>query len=323
MNSIEQHIPIIIVLIAFLLLWLIGKLISKAATNLGTPAKVEKPKVHGKEVVEGVHVAELSNALVKELQTIISQQDEIELTHYFARYRPNFIELEEYLSTLRSQFLSHLGKPSNLVSESEKINAINDIEFGTPPEYIDIQSISKSDLRFLVEKNFKSNNLINLDFIERFGGRDFMENFRVYTELAHDSSVTLHIPMDHQNRKQLETFVEKGIAIQGRKIPLKDRLAVLSFTQLKNIASELKIDSQFKTKQEATETLANMPGSAVHLAMIHDVDDIFYIKAESLDVKAIEEEWSFLNAYSKLIIASLKNLVIDFDSVSTVAEQSS
>lgn len=304
---------------AFVILWLIGKIVSNAASKLETP-KVEVQRPHGKEIVEGVHVAEISNNLLKELQEIISKQDEEELTYFFARYRPQFIELEEYLSELRSQFLTLLGKPSNLVSESDKINAISDIDFHTPPEHIDLQSISKSELRLLLEKNPKADYLITIDFIERFGNRHFIENFRVYTELTHDNRVTLHIAPDHQYRKCLETFVENGVAVQGRKIPLRERLDVLSFTQLKDIANELKIDNQFKTKSEATEALANMPGSAVHLAMIHDVDDIFYIKTESTDVKAIEQEWAFINAYAKLIIASLKNLVIDFDEVSTVVD---
>ena len=316
----EQYTPIIIVLVTFAILWLIGKMISKAASRLETP-KIEVKRPHGKEIVDGVHVGEISNTLLKELQEIISQQNEDELTYFFARYRPQFIELEEYLAELRSQFFSILGKPSNLVSESEKINAIADINFHTPPQHIDIQSLSKSELRLLIEKNPKTENLINIDFIERFGGRQYMENFRVYTELANENTVTLHIPPDHQYRKHMDAFVEKGVASQGRKIPLNNRLGVLSFTQLKEIARELKIDNQFKTKSEATEALANMPGSAVHLAMIHDVDDIFYIKSESTDVKAIEQEWASLNAYAKLIIASLKNLVIDFDEVSTVAEQ--
>ena len=175
--------------------------------------------------------------------------------------------------------------------------------------------INTADLRYMLEKNLKSNNLIDKEFMERFGGIDFYENFQVYTQLCDQQNITIHAKSDHQYRKQLEALVASGIALQGRKIPLKERLEVLSFSQLKEMAKELKVNKEFADKAEVADALALMPGSAVHLSMIYEPDDIFYIKSEPADAKSIEEEWHLLNAYAKLLIGSLGNAFVSFDEV--------
>lgn len=308
----EQHIPLIIVLVALLLLWLTGKYVSRAAEKLPQVAP-PAPKPQGKLFADNLHISDMSNVLIRELQDIITRQDEKELIYFLARYRPEFIELEEYLATLRSNYFSLLGKPSNLASEGDKVSAINALDLDTPPTCIDIGSISKTNLRYLVEKNLKTSNRIDLDFMERFGGLNFMENFQVYTQLSSQQPVTLHVDSSHQYRPQLEIFVGTGVALQGRKIPLKERLEVLTFTQLKEIATELKLTDQFPTKSEAAEVLAKMPGSAVHLSIIYESDDIFYLQGEPVDAQAIEDEWSMLRSYAKLLIGSLKNSFVSFE----------
>ena len=311
----EDFVPLIIVVISIGLLWAIGNMVSRQTQGLVMPAP-EVPNIpHGKIFAEGLHIADMSNVLIKELQEIITNQDQKELIYFLARYRPEFIELKEYLDDLRSQYFTLIGKPSNLATESDKINAINNIQLESPPPCIDIEAITKSQLRTLIEKNLDANGIISAEFMDRFGGKDFMENFQVYTQLTSQQPVTLHARPDHQHRAQLETFVENGIAVQGRKIPLKERLEVLNFNQLKEMATDLKLNEEFNEKSEVAEALAQMPGSAVHLSMIYEPDDIFYLKAEPADAQAIDEEWSALNAYTMLLIESLKNSFVTFDEV--------
>ena len=254
--------------------------------------------------------------LIHQAQEIITSQNENELAYFLARYRPEFIELEEYLADLRSQYFALLGKPSNIASEAEKINAVNSLALDDAPESLDMSAVDNSDLRYMIEKTLKSSNKISNEFMESFGGKEFYDNFHVYTELANQHDKTLHIDEEHQYRKQMELFVETGIAQQGRKIPLKERLEVLSFNQLKEMAMELKVNQQFNDKPEIAETLAQMPGSTVHLAMIFKQEDIFYLNADPVDVKSIEDEWALLNAYAKLLIGSLKNSFVSFDDAS-------
>lgn len=308
----EEHIPLIIVVAAVVILWIVGKYVSKASEGLTlAPAAAVKPQ--GKLLATDLHVKDMSNVLIREMQDIITRQDEKELIYFLARYRPEFIELDEYLSQLRSQYFSLLGKPSNLASEAEKINAMNNLQLNSPPQSIDMTSIGKTNLRYLVEKNLKTNTRIDVTFMERFGGQDFMNNFQVYTQITSQQPVTMHAGPDHQYRQQLETFVQTGIATQGRKIPLKERLQVLSFNQLKDMAKDLKVTSQFNNKIEAAEALSQMPGSAVHLSMIHESDDIFYLQAEPVDARTIEDEYELLKAYAILLIGSLKNAFVTFD----------
>ena len=310
----QDQLPLIIVVIAIVLLWASGRYFSRLSQNLAVvapPAAVS----HGKIFADGLHIADMSNVLIKEFQDTISQQDENDLVYFLARYRPNLVELEEYLADLRSQYFTLLGKPSNLATEAEKITAINEVQLDAAPASIDIDALNKAEWRSLIEKNLKTNHLIDNDFMERFGGKTFMENFQVYTQLVNNQPITMHVTADHHHRRQLEKFVETGIAQQGRKIPLKERLEVLSISQLRDMAKDLKITTEFNTKSEAAEVLAQMPGSAVHLSMIYESDDIFYIKAEELDATAIEDEWYMLHAYARLLIESLKNSFVTFDEV--------
>ena len=308
----DEWIPLIIVITTVALLWFIGKFLSALSKNV-EPATVTPTIPKGKIFANGLHINDMSNILIREAQEIITRQDEIELTYFFARFRPQFVELEEYLANLRSQFFTNLGKPSNLASEADKVNAINSLDLNDAPSSIDMSAINKTELRFIIEKTIRSSNNITHEFMESFGGKDFFDNFRVYTELANQENQTLHITDDHHHRKQLEKFVETGIALQGRKIPLKERLEVLNFNQLKEMAMELKVNKQFSNKSEIAETLAQMPGSTVHLAMIYKPEDIFYLKADPVDAKNIEDEWNLLNAYAKLMIGSLKNSFVSFD----------
>ncbi|WP_455208866.1 hypothetical protein [Kaarinaea lacus] len=308
----EDQIPLIIVIASIGLLWALGNYLSKLSQGLTVVAPPSRIP-HGKLFADGLHIAEMSNVLVKELQDTIIHQDDKDLVYFLARYRPDFIELEEYLAELRSQYFTLLGKPSNLASEAEKITAINGFQLDAAPACIDINALNKAELRSLIEINLKTNHLISNEFMEHFGGKDFMDNFQVYTDLVGQESVTLHAKTDHRYRRQLEKFVETGIAQQGRKIPLKERLEVLSFNQLKDMAKDLKLTTEFTSKSDAASALAQMPGSAVHLSMIYESDDIFYIKAESVDAKSIEDEWYMLNAYARLLIESLKNTFVTFD----------
>lgn len=310
----QGQLPLIIVIISIAILWALGRYFSRLSQNLAVvvpPAAVP----NGKIFADGLHIADMSNVLIKEFQDTISQQDENDLVYFLARYRPNLVELEEFLEDLRSQYFTLLGKPTNLATEAEKITAVNEVQMDAAPMCINIDALNKAEWRSLIEKSLKTNHLIDNDFMERFGGKTFMDNFQVYTQLVNNQPITIHATADHQHRRQLERFVETGIAQQGRKIPLKERLEVLSISQLKDMAKDLKITTDFNTKSEAAEVLAQMPGSAVHLSMIYESDDIFYIKAEELDAMSIEDEWYMLHAYSRLLIESLKNSFVTFDEV--------
>lgn len=282
-----------------------GKFLAKASATQAGPAPQNNAKPGDKEIVPGLHVNGLSDSLMQEMHGIIEQRDTKKLAYFFTKRCPELPVLENYFSELRSQYFSLLGKPTNVASEDEKAAAINKLNLGEVPDCIDIDVVSKSELRYLIEDNVKAFRIISNELITKFGDENFIENFNVYTELTHGDATTLHIPSDHPYRQQLQSLVETGIAIRGRKIPLKDRLEVLKFSQLRDIAAELKIDSQFKRKSEATEALAAMPGSAVHLAMVYDISDIYYLKAESYNASAVEDEWAFFNAYAKLIIESI------------------
>ena len=290
--------PLIIVFASMALLWVVGRLLSRVETKTET---VRASKVRGTEFAPGLHVAGLSDESINEMNALINAKDIGNLSVFLALKKPSLIELDEYIETLRQQFLEILKKPLGQASEIERIAATSQLNLAPPPPHFDFTQLNKTELRELVEYDAKKRRLINHEFISKFGDNNFMENFTVYAELVKDIPVTLLIEEGDKYRKQIDVFVTTGVALRGRKIPLQDRLSVLKFSQLRDMAKELKLEQEFKRRADATQILAEIPGSAILLAMLVNIDDIFMIKPQAVDIDAINSEWSVVSTYAKLL----------------------
>lgn len=297
----SYYLPLIIVCVSLALLWVLGLLLSRASVNAN---HVRTSKIRGTEVSPGLHAVGLSDESIKEFNDLVSAKDVDKLSAFLALKKPSLIELDDYIDTLRRRFQQILEKPVKLATEIEKIAATSQLELGNPPSHYDFTQLNKTELRELMEYDPKKRRLINHEFISKFGDEDFMENFRVYCELVKDMPVTVLVGKDDNYRKQMEVFVTTGVALQGRKIPLQDRLSVLKFSQLREMAKELKLEQDFKRRADATQTLAEIPGSAILLAMLVNIDDIFMLKPEVIDVDAVKSEWSVISTYARLLCNS-------------------
>ena len=290
--------PLLIVIATYTLLWTLGKLLSRASRH---SEEQRTSKVRGTQVFPHMHVVGLNENGVEELKSLIESKDIDSLSTFIALKKPGFVELDNYIDTLRQRFMLILNKPVQAATDIERITAVSTIDTANTPNGYDFSQISKSELRTLIEHDPKSRRVINHEFMNRFGDARFMETFSVYKQLSSEFPVTLLLAEDEQNRRELEVMVKTGIAMQGRKIPLQDRLSVLKYTQLRNMAKELKLDKDFKRRSDATAALAEIPGAAILLAMQVNIDDIFMIKPEPIDIEAVENEWAVISSYAKLI----------------------
>ena len=291
-------VPIFIVVFTITVLWLLGKLLSVIASKRD---EVKKLITRGTALFHNCHVVGLNELGTAELKSLIEAKDIEHLAIFIALKKPSFIELDNYINGLKEQFLAIIKKPARAASVIEKITAASLIDISGTPEGYDFGRLTKAELRALLEYDNKKRRTINQEFITRFGELQFMENFALYKELASYIPVTVLVDKDDSKRKRLDVLVKTGIALQGRKIPLQDRLGVLKLTQLREMGKELNLKQEFKRRAEATEALADIPGSAILLAMLVNIDDIFMIKPEPINTDVVDQEWTVINSYAKLL----------------------
>ena len=291
--------PLVLVLTTVVVLWFVGARLNKVnslASNLHTP------RSRGTEITPYLHVLGLNEHQCNELKAIVQHNEELALKKFIAYYQPGIEELDRYIDHLRKRFLENLGKPLANASDIEKIAAANRLLLNDQPEPYDFTVLSKSEIRILLE--FGSRNkgyAVTKEFIQNFGDAQFLENFNAYKQLMHNQDRTLYIPKKDSSRPLLDMLANNGVVLKGRKIALKDRLRVLPLKQLNDMARELKIRKTFQSHDHAVETLATAPGSAILLAMVYSVDDLFYLAPNAVDVAAIEHELNVWSAYAKLI----------------------
>lgn len=303
--------PLILVLVTIIFLWVLGKALKQAESRLSRVQTIQSRmralKKTSLELTQGLHVGGLNKFQLEDLKKFLRKNDELELSLFLALFRPVFFEFEDLIANLRQQFAFLLGTSPDEASEFDKISAAKSLQLPDHPEAKRFRSLSAQELRLLVEREATVDGVINEAFIDKFGGLLFMENFIMYDHLCREEPAIFHIPESSELRHLYETFVSKGVGLKGRDIPLEHRLHILKLGQLQDIAREAKLDQQFETKEEAVEALKNIPSAAVLLATIYPTTELYLLLPEPRDVKAVEQEWSVLNIYAKLLFTLPKD----------------
>lgn len=291
--------PLILVLTFLILLWFVGVQLNRVNSP---PSHGRQSKSLGTEITPYLHVSGLKEYQCNELKAIVNHGDELALKKFSAYYHPVFVELDTYIDELRQRFLQNLGKPLTTASDIEKIAATNRLLLKDQPEPYNFSVLSKSEIRLLLEFGTDKCRAVNQEFIQHFGDAQFLENFNAYKQLLRNQDRTLYIPKKDNNRPLLDMLAGHGIVLKGRKIELKDRLRILPLKQLNDMSRELKLRKTFQSHDHAVQSLAMAPGSAILLAMIYSIDDLFYLDPKSVGVEAIERELNIWNCYAKLIV---------------------
>lgn len=298
----DETSPLLLVILSILGFWIIGKILTRSYRNVH---RQYQSKTRGTKIIEGFHISDLEQELIEPFVALIRAKNEAALTSFIAQYRPKFEEIETYLQAIRQQYHGGFPQGFEFASENDKATAIASMHLVNQPKPFKFSILAQADLRALIEYEPNGKRILTQYFIDKFGGERCIENFRVYEKLRGELPTTVYAQKDHEHRTQLEALVASEMALQGRKIHLRDRLNVLQFAQLKDMAKELKIDKIFKSRAEAADQLVEIPGSAVLLAMIYSVDDIFLLKSDTIDAKAVEREWTVMQAYARLLCRSL------------------
>jgi len=299
--------PLLLVALSLVILWLVGKGLARASKRLTNVRSLKRRaqilKKTSVEIMPGLHVGGLDERLTKELSSIIDKKDELKVAIFLAIHRPIFYEIEDFIDKLREQFTYLVGANVEEASEFDKISAANSLQIPQHPQSFRFNKINRSELRLLYECDPDIPPVIDKTFIETFGGLLFMENFIMYDHLCLQQPAIFHIPKDNELRRLFETFVKTGLALQGKDIPLEERLHVLNLDQLQDLAKEVKLEREFKNKNEAAAALAAVPSASVLLATLYPTAELFLLKDEERDVRRIEKEWGVLSLYARLLCA--------------------
>lgn len=164
-----------------------------------------------------------------------------------------------------------------------------------------LRHLNQQELRSIYEVENNPHRLIDAEFITNFGNLLFMENFIIFKHLIKTGSNVFYIPKNDKLRFLFNAFVKSGIAIQGKAIPIEQRLNILNLQELQTMAQELNMSIQFESMDQAIQALANNPMVTVRLAAKFSTDDLFMLEKKQWDTIKVEHEWAAYNAYAKLI----------------------
>lgn len=259
----------------------------KTATPISTisepsTAPAQASRQHSRKLNKSLSVTGLDERGINSLKALIGKKDIDAITTFLAFNHPGFVEIDDYLLQQRRQ-KENESPPQAAQALSERL----------------LKPLTNTERKLVTEFNPKSTRLISRDLMSRFGGHEFSLYFGHYA--ARPQSVTLHIPPFDPDRKILEDLAKAGTARKGRHIPLSARLTVLKMSQLRQMAKDLNLDKKFTRKQTAAEVLADVPGAAVLLSMQYVIDDLFMLLPIKEDVVLIKHEWSYLEAYAKML----------------------
>jgi hypothetical protein len=301
--------PLVLVVSALVVLWVIGKFVARAAkrrTNVQTlKRRAQILKRTSLELQLGLNVGGLNEETLEELKKDIGKRDELTVSLFLATHRPIFFEIEDLIEKLREQYVFLIGSAPDEASEFDKISAANSVQIPSHPQAFRFHRLSKNELRLLYDYDPDKPYIITEELIEKFGGFLFMENLIMYDHLCREQPAIFHIPEGSEIQRLFQTFEKSGIAVHGKKIELKDRLHVLNLQQLQDMAKEVKLERAFNDKNEAVQALSAVPSASVLLATIYPTSELYLLHSENLDVKAVEKEWMILNIYAKLLTAPL------------------
>ncbi len=282
------------VALTYALLWAIGRLLARESNRLENQIAAT-PTKSCDGVLRGLHVSGVTEELIGLFESLAAKKDTLKLAMYLAIYQPTIREVEELLQTAEElRLCSQIDKTDNdaflAMAQSD-----SDVEC--------IKRLSQDELRSIRNLHNKTRKLINRAFIVRFGDLLFMENFIMYSHLSRRGATVYDIPKDNELRRMFEVFVITGLAIHGRDIPIEDRLSLLSFQELQDMARELDMGSDFDSVDEAISKLAPLPNVSVRLAKMYPSSRLFLLKKENWDSQEIEKEWAGYNATAKIFCA--------------------
>lgn len=238
---------------------------------------------------------------VEQLRSLIATGEVAQLASFLAFNQPEIPELKTYIKQIQNLvFSNNYGLLPDL--EPRLLGKIvRATRLPGSPAGFQLSRLDDEDLAHVLVFDLERPRLINRDFMARFGGHEFYRHFARYT--AHKKGTILQIPATSEVRPSFDVLAISGLALKGRDIEMGLRLRMLTLSQLNRMADDLNLDRHFRTKTQAVQTLAEMPGSRALFAMQYVLDDLFCLQDIEESPLDIQREWGYLTACAKLLVS--------------------
>ncbi|MGE4292375.1 MAG: hypothetical protein AB7E32_09210 [Desulfovibrio sp.] len=143
---------------------------------------------------------------------------------------------------------------------------------------------------------------IDRAFIARFGGFDFLFNFRMWAGCVKHCSIAEYSPVGDYYRSRFEALASSGAVVTGAGVSNRARLYVLSIRGLRDAAAELSPGLKFKSIAAGVEKLESVEGIEDWLDKNVPAADVFEIVPLEFDQEAIEKQWRSYESKANRII---------------------
>lgn len=285
---------------AFTLLWLISVYLRKQP--LSDHISYSSPVF----IFDLVHLQGIGPMEIQAFKTFLKAQDRSSLIEFLLFNRPIVLEIENYVDQIGLKWFRNYS----LAVARGKLEPDTKPFLPEQPRNFNFSDLSVKDIHSLCEYIVHRHIPFNPAVFSVLGGsKAFFDNYRVYKEFYTGFANTVCVPKTDYRRTQMDFLFKNRVVLKGRTIALKDRLRILSLPQLQKMAGELKLSQSIQTKEQALDILAKVPGAAILLAMIYEIDDLFFINPERIDVRAIDRMIAAFTVYAHLLCdASLRNV---------------
>lgn len=239
-------------------------------------------------------IAKLKSQQLSELKRLVTRKDQLQLAIFFASHHCDLEDVAKIQESLHGPTTQFLGYLDQLPETS-----LNNLR--QSPAYESLTENQKMAIGKLAEQQPR---LLDQNFIRRFGGIVFMENFIMYQHLCHTDPAVFYIPKGNELRFMFDTFAKTGLAIVGQAIPFADRLRSLSWSELQMLAGKVGISRFIQDKNEAITVLSEKPETESAMAGNHPVTDFYQLLGESWDITQVEMEWRAYEAFAEVLVKS-------------------
>lgn len=232
-------------------------------------------------------------------------------TRWLAEAQLRIPELDNYLAAFKTEY-TRIRDERGATTFEEKGKAANKVrlsDVGKQPNGIALGQW-KGELAPALEATPEPNRIwpphpiLTPGFIQRFGGDDFLFNFRMYADRVRKAggAVALHVPKDDHYRKRFDALAKGGMARTGEAVPLVDKLQCLKAGDMRTWVDDLGAQpANRQRKADMAAALAETPGAADRMSQTYPDRDWFYLPEPDFDIAQIEGEWAIYDLYQHVI----------------------
>lgn len=304
LNQIAAHGGLLVITLGFILISLLGTL-ARVLQSMQPQAIAFSEHEPRSPAAQPFNVSALPTSELKNLRRLLEREDSLQLAIFFASYRCSMDDVARIFESLRNPINPFLNLVDQLPEDS-----INSLYMSEP--YRQLADKQKTAIEKLETAGSK---VINKDFIKKFGGIVFMENFIMYQHLSHTDSAYFHIPVGNELRRMFETFAQHGLATTGKDIPVIDRIRGIDWSRLQMLAGKLGMNRFLHDRDDAIEQLSQKPMIQDILDRDFPATDDFLLLKKSWDSAQVENEWQAYNAFAEILIKSQRSLTNDDEKV--------